>query len=126
MEQLFYLFPASAIRVGETWTIESKQKGDIQFDVVTTYTLQNVRDGIAFIESDGTMTNDKNATVVMGQTVTGNLSGKQEGNYQVDVVSGMLLTSEIHSTVKGTLQIIGREVPVVVKNTTTAKGKKIP
>jgi len=49
---------------------------------------------------------------MMGQVVTTNLVGKQEGEYEMDVNIGMLIKSSINAHVTGTIQIIGKNVEV--------------
>jgi hypothetical protein len=124
MDQLLNLFPDTTLRIGDTWTLSSKQPGEIAFKVTTTYTLKDIDDGIAIIESRGEMANDKGVANVMGQAVTGNLEGRQEGTAEIDIQTGMLLSNTIKAKVEGTLQIVGRDIPVTINNTVKMQGKR--
>lgn len=124
IEQLFKLFPDSTLQIGDTWTIQSKQKGEIDFNVATTYTLKDIDDGIAIIESEGEMSNDKGAANIMDQAVTGDLRGSQHGKFEVDAQTGMMLKNSIKANVKGTLQIMGRDIPVTINNTVNVESKR--
>jgi len=61
----------------------------------------------------------------MGQVVTTNLVGKQEGEYEMDVRTGMLIKSNINAHVTGTIQIMGKDVPVEVTTVTKMIGNKV-
>ena len=117
MEQLFRIFPDSAVHIGDKWQqAPSGQKGELGLKPTNTFTLTDIRDHTAFIESPGTITSDSTATQFMGYNVTTDLKGKQTGEYQVDTKTGMLLSATINVNVEGTLQAMGREIPLTIEN----------
>jgi len=125
IEQLFSMLPESAKNIGDTWTKNTKQKGEIDMTVSSTYKLKGIEEGIATIESEGEMTSDKTETSLMGYPVTSDLKGDQEGEYQVETNTGMVLKNKTSSALKGNLQMMGREIPVTIKTTLTMNGKKM-
>lgn len=125
IEQLFSVLPESAKNVGDTWKKNSKQKGEIDMNVSSTFKLKEIEDGIATIESEGEMTSEKAEASMMGYSVTSDLQGDQEGEYQVETSSGIVLKNNTSSSLKGTLQMMGREIPVTIKTTLTMSGKKV-
>jgi hypothetical protein len=117
MEQLFRIFPDSAVHIGDKWQqAPSSQKGELGLKPTNTFTLTDIHDHTAFIESQGTITSDSTATQFMGYSVTTDLKGKQTGEYQVDTKTGMLLSATINVNVEGTLQAMGREIPLTIEN----------
>jgi hypothetical protein len=125
IEQLFTVLPESAKNVGDTWTKNTKQKGEIDMNVTSNFKLKDIEDGIATIESEGELTSEKGETSMMGYSVTSNMQGDQEGEYQVETNTGMVLKNNTTSTLKGSLQMMGKEIPVSIKITLTMNGKKV-
>ncbi len=118
MGQLFHIFPDSAMHVGDKWQLQSKEKGEMGLNTKNYYTLQSIRGEVATIESEGAITSDS-TTNLMGFDVTTDLKGEQKGEYQVQTRTGMLLNAKISATIEGTLQLMGRSVPVTIKNSVT-------
>lgn len=125
IEQLFSVLPDGAMRIGDTWQKKARQKGEIDMNVTSTFTLKDIEDGIASIESEGEMTSDKGEAHVMGYLVASDLQGDQQGEYEVETNTGMVLKNTTTSKLKGTLQVMGKEIPVTIKTTLTMLGKKI-
>jgi Family of unknown function (DUF6263) len=114
MKDLFSYFPDSAVHIGDKWKINSKQKGEIPFDIVTSYRLREVNDGIASLNVDADMTSEPGSINYQGMDVTADLKGEQEGEYQMDIKTGMLKSCEINSKVKGNMQVMGRDIPITI------------
>lgn len=113
--QAFEMFPDSAVHVGDTWRRDNSSLNDLHYDAVSIYTLASVADGIARIKSASTIGTGKEAKMnLMGYDVTSNLTGEQTGAYEVDEKTGMVLKSQVEASMKGTLQILGKEVPVKI------------
>ena len=93
--------------------------------VVSTFKLKDIKDGIAIIESEGEMSNDKKDATVMGYLVTSDLQGGQQGDYEVEAKTGMVLKNTTTSKLKGTFQMRGKEIPTTIRSTVTMNGKKI-
>ena len=125
MSQLFKIFPDSAVHVGDKWKLNSTQDGELGFNIKSFYTLKHMNDEVAVIASEGEIGGD-NATInVSGNLVKSNLKGTQEGEYRVELKTGMMSEGEINSKVEGTLQMMGKEIPITVKSEVKIKGKKI-
>ncbi|OQP54576.1 hypothetical protein A4H97_21645 [Niastella yeongjuensis] len=125
IDQAFHLFPDSAIEVGDTWKLQSQQKGEVPLNETSKYKLKDVDDGIAYISSEGQIESDKTEAKVMGYPVTGNLQGSQSGEYEVDAKTGMLLKNKVTAKVEGSFLMMGREIPVTIKTEVKMAGKKI-
>ena len=78
------------------------------------FTLTDIRDQTAFIESEGTITSDS-VSKYMGNDVATDLKGEQKGEFQVETRTGMLVSARVTATVKGTLQVMDREIPLTIE-----------
>lgn len=115
MEQLFRIFPDSAVLIGDKWRLNSSQKGELGLKTANSFTLTDIHDQTAFIESEGTITSDS-VTQFMSYTVTTDLKGEQKGKYQLDTKTGMMLSATVNVTVEGTLQVMGRDIPLTIRS----------
>ncbi|HZE85249.1 MAG TPA: DUF6263 family protein [Puia sp.] len=122
MDQLFKIFPDSAVHVGDKWSLNSRQKGEIGINSRTSYTLQEIHNETAVIVSEGELTSDSTATM-MGYNVTTDLKGRQKGEYQMEARSGMLKSATITADIEGTITAAGKEIPVVIKSSVKLKSR---
>jgi hypothetical protein len=125
MKQLLNFFPDSAIHVGDKWKMLSKEDGDIPFTVKNIFKLQSIEDGIATIESTGELLSDSTASSILGYSLSTSLKGEEKGMYELDITTGMLTNSEVYSNISGSLQVLGRDIPISIKITKITKGKKL-
>jgi hypothetical protein len=125
LDQLFQIFPDSAVHLRDTWKLTSKQEGDLNMTVKNVYTLKAINSDIAIIESEGKITGDNAETGLMGHGATViSLQGGQQGEYEMEAKTGMLISSRIKADVKGTIRMMGRQVPVRIKTSVKMNGKK--
>ena len=125
LAQLFRIFPDSAVHVGDNWELESKQGGDFGLNIKTDYILKEIDNGIATIESKASLVSDSSENTFMGSGATAELKGEQRGEYQMDITTGMIVSSNINAELEGTVQAMGREIPVTMKMKAKMKGKKV-
>jgi hypothetical protein len=124
LDQLFKMFPDSAVHVGDKWKIDSRQNGDFNLNIKTFYRLKDIHNGVAYINSESDLESDNTPIAMLGASVIPNLKGTQEGKYEMEAKTGMLLNGAITSEVKGNMQMMGREVPVKIKTKVNIKGEK--
>lgn len=84
-------------------------------NTANSFALTDIHDGTAFIESDGAITSDSLASF-MGSNVTTDLRGQQKGEFRIDIKTGMLVSAKVMLTVKGTLLVMGREIPLTIES----------
>lgn len=125
MEQLFTIFPDSALYVGDRWKLYSKQQGEFGLHVTTFYRLKEINNNMALIESRGEMVSDSTTADLMGNHVIPNLKGELNGEYEMDIKTGMMINSQLNSELKGTISMMGREIPINIENRVKIKGKRI-
>lgn len=125
-DQLFNFFPDSTVHLGDSWKLASKQEGEIDYVVKNVFTLKAINNDIAIIESHGIITTE-NATsnyTGLGNNSIANLSGEQEGEYQMETKTGMLINCRIKANINGTIQVMGREIPIKIKSSVNITGRK--
>jgi hypothetical protein len=127
MDQLFKIFPDSAVHLGDTWKLATKQEGEIGMIIKNIFTLKAINSDIAIIESEGTITSDNSTASIsgLGNNTVSELKGEQEGEYEMEAKTGMLIGCRIKANVKGTIQVMGREIPIKIKSSVKMSGKKI-
>jgi hypothetical protein len=125
MEELFKIFPDSAVHVGDRWKLSSIQKDEISLNVKNTYLLKDIHNGIAIIESEGEISSDNTVGNSMGYSFTADIKEKREGEFEMETTTGMLLNSRISSDIEGEMPVMGRKVPITSRTTITMEGKKV-
>jgi hypothetical protein len=125
MNQLFKMFPDSAVRVGDKWKINSKQEGQLSFNTATTFRLKDITNEIAHLTSESEIESDNSPMDLNGYNVIADFKGTQEGRFEVETKTGMLLNSEAVSEIKGSLKMDQNEFPVSIKIKVKIEGKKL-
>ncbi|OQP44842.1 hypothetical protein A4H97_10810 [Niastella yeongjuensis] len=120
----FKLFPDTAVSVGDTWQMKSSLPAEINTDAVSKFTLDDFSDNLVLVESAAEINTD-NKTSVMGNEVVMNMKGKQEGHFETDIVTGLLINGQSATSIEGNFQVMGKEVPVSIKVTKHISGKKM-
>jgi hypothetical protein len=123
LKDVFSFFPDSAVHMGDKWKIISKEKSEIPFDVVTTYRLTDISDGVAFLAVKAVMTSQAGTISYSGTDVIADLKGEQDGEYQMDIKTGILRQCEVNSEIKGQMQMMGRDIPMTIKSEVSMKQK---
>lgn len=118
MDQLFRIFPDSAVHIGDSWKIESRDSANLSFLVKSIYSLHAIKDGIAEIECQGEISSDSTAAL-QGMAATAELKGQQQGSYSVDTKSGMLIECKVSANIEGSVQVVGRDIPVSISTEVT-------
>jgi len=125
IDRLFKMFPDSAVHMGDKWKMAYKEAGDINFAVKDFFTLKSVEDGKAIVESSGRISTDSSASAIMGYQVNSNLKGTQKVEYEIAIGSGMMENCKVTSAIEGTLNVMGREIPVSINIEIKIKGSEI-
>jgi hypothetical protein len=84
-----------------------------------------MNDEMAVISSEGEIAGDNAEVNLSGNSLKSDLKGTQEGEYRIERKTGMISEGKTNSEIKGSLLMMGREIPVTIKNTVTIKGKRI-
>ncbi len=126
LDQLFKIFPDSVVAIGDEWKLTSKQGGDFPIVVTGMYKLKTINEKIAIIGATGKISSGADQVVVPGGGKASIvLTGEQESEFEMEKETGMLIACRIKTNIEGVLQMMGREIPIKIKTTTTIKGKKL-
>jgi Family of unknown function (DUF6263) len=125
MQELFRLFPDSAVHVGDRWKLSSIQHVDIDLTNNSSFQLKEIVDGTAVIRSDGDITSGQSAGSMNGTPYSSDLKGKQQGELEMEVATGMLLSSSSEAQITGTISSMGREIPVTISISMKVEGRKL-
>ncbi|HEX3025335.1 MAG TPA: DUF6263 family protein [Chitinophagaceae bacterium] len=124
--QMVNLFPDSAVYVGDSWTKSGNPSADIKIDMLTRYTLVALNNNIAEINAVSDIKNaaDK-PTEIMGYNIAVDLKGKDESNFTTDINTGITLKANSNTSIKGTVQMLGRDVPITITTKKEIKTRKL-
>ena len=126
LEHGFKLLPDSTIWEGSKWRNDLLQAGDISFTGEAEYELVSLKKDVATIKESSSMINDKNSKVaIAGLQVASALEGSQDGRYEIDINTGLLVNGKSQAIVEGLIQVMGQEIPVRVRTTKTVALKKL-
>lgn len=125
MNQLFKIFPDSAVRVGDKWKINLKREGQLPVDTKTSFKLTDITNEIAFVTSTSEIASDNTPINLNGYDVVASLKGTQEAKYEIETKTGMLVNSETESEIKGSLRMQGKEIPIKIIVKAVIKGEKL-
>ena len=124
IDQLFRIFPDSAVHIGDRWKIETRDSANFSFLVKNIYSLHAIKDGVADIECQGEISSDSTAAALQGMAPTAELKGQQQGSYSVDTKSCMLIECKVSANIEGSVQVIGRDIPISISTEVTITGRK--
>jgi hypothetical protein len=125
MEQMFHVFPDSAVHVGDRWKLSSAQHEQIDLINKTSSQLKEIVDGTAVIHSEGEITSDNAAGTLNGTPYAADLKGKEESDAAMETTTGMLLSSTSESEITGTISSMGRDIPVTITISTKLEGHRV-
>ena len=113
-ESSYHIFPDKPVKVGDSWSQQSSMESMFPMDIKTGYTLQAVKDGIAKISANGDFTMKKDDYEANGMKMKVDFTGTYSGTYDMDIKTGINKKGTILMPMKGTMEIMGMEVPVTV------------
>lgn len=123
IDDIFRIFPDSAVHIGNKWKIYSHQPGEIPMNVTSYYTLEDIDDNLASINLHGKIDTDSSINSLNQSSAT--LSGTQEGDYKIDISSGMMMNGTVSAHLEGSVQTTGKEIPVSISIKVKIEGKKL-
>jgi hypothetical protein len=125
MEQMFNIFPDSAVHVGDRWKLSSTQHEQINMVNKASCQLKEIVDGTAVIHSVGEISSDSSSGSLNGTPYTADLKGKEESDAAMETTTGMLLHSTSESEITGTISSMGRDIPVTITISMKLEGHRV-
>ncbi|MBK7098716.1 MAG: hypothetical protein IPH58_10605 [Sphingobacteriales bacterium] len=125
-EQSFKWYPEKEVKVGDSWTTVTTISSPYELKSNNNYTLKKVDNSIGFLTVKSDVTTDGSKKMESnGMEMEINLTGKNEGEMQVDMKSGMPVSSNIVQNLSGKMEIMGQEVPISISNTIKTNTTKL-
>ena len=125
LEQLFKIFPDSSVHLRDSWKLNNNSGSDFGLNAKSIFTLKAINSDVAVIGVEGEITSDNSTGSAMGYSgATVTLKGNQEGEYEVETKTGMLMSCNVTVKVDGAVQVMGQEIPVTIKTTVKISGRK--
>lgn len=119
---MFNMYPKKPVKVGESWTGETKVKmANMDMKVDTKYKLLSVKNNLAEIDINGIIS----ATgVIMKQTpgMKMDMSGSQKGTITIRMDNGYLHTGSYKMDMKAEMEMMGQKIPITINGDYTMKG----
>jgi len=101
---------------GSTWTVKVKDKAmEIPVELETIFRLDSWDDAYANFSSSASIDIDN----VVSSQIAGakvQLKGRQNGEYKINLSSGLVSVSIIKTNAKGSVQMLGKTIPVSIEN----------
>ncbi len=119
------LFPSHSIQPGDDWTKETTETTPFPIKGTTHYQLDDVDDNMAKITASSELVSSSGKTQIMGAEAMANLKGKSKSNYKLNTVTGIVVNEKATSNLEGTMQVMGREVPIEVSVEKMVEVKKL-
>ena len=124
LQQIFKLVPDSVVYPGDSWSITQHPEG-MKMDFTQIFTLADVTDNMASVDGDASINSaDDNHIVFMGQEFPAEIEGKEESHYKVALQTGMLMSGHSILSMKGKLEVMGKEVPIKIEAEKKVEGRR--
>lgn len=123
IRQLFKIFPDSMVHLRDTWKLTSQQEGDVSVLVKSTFTLKAINNDVAIISVAGNITSNTEESENVNMRT--DLKGEQEGEFQMETKTGMLISCNMKAVMNGTIKVMGRDIPVMIKTKLKMNGHRL-
>lgn len=124
-----YLFPAKPVKAGDQWTTElsGPLAGMMHSEVQNNFTLKEIEGDLAILDltSNLQLSELENIANPMLQGAKIDFDGTQTGTIEVDLKTGLAVSSTLEQAIKGNISIMGMDIPSEIKITTTTTGEKL-
>ncbi len=121
---MFQLYPDKPVKVGDTWQRETELTiAGMTMMMQMEYKLVNVKNGIASINMDGKL-KGKGKMSQQGIDMEMEIKGGQKGNINIGLEDGYQRDSKFTMDMSGTIDVIGKKVPMTMKSDYEMKGSK--
>ena len=105
--------------------MSSAEKGDIKINIKNVFTFKEIDNNIAIITSEGTVKSDSSGSTFMSfNSVNTDLTGKQKGEFEVEMTTGMLRSFKQQTFIVGNIEALGRVIPLKISTKIQIEGLK--
>ncbi len=124
MESSFKIYPDRAVKIGDSWTVDTKMQMGMPIETITQYTLKEVKYGIATLGVKGTLLSKGNFEV-MGNKMETDLQGTNSGETSLDMKTGIVLNSHLRVELYGKMKSMGQDIDFEMQGINKIVGKEI-
>ena len=124
MESSFKIYPDRAVKIGDSWTVDTKMQMSMPIETITQYTLKDVKDNIAILSVKGTLVSKGNFEV-MGSKMETDLSGTNSGETSLDIKTGIVLNSHLRVELYGKMKSMGKDIDFEMQGINKIVGKEV-
>jgi predicted secreted protein len=124
MESSFKIYPDRAVKIGDSWTVDTKMQMSMPIETITQYTLKEVKDGIAVLSVKGTLVSKGNFEA-MGNKMETDLKGTNSGETSLDIKTGIVLNSHLRVELYGKMKSMGQDIDFEMQGINKIVGKEI-
>lgn len=124
LESSMRIYPDKAVKVGDSWVVNSKMKITMPIESTTTYTLKEIKDGVAILDIKATLIS-KGDFDSMGNKMQTDLKGMNIGDAQIDLKTGMILSSHTRIELYGKMKAIDQDIDFDMEGINKISGKAV-
>jgi hypothetical protein len=131
IEQTTWFYPEKPIGIGDSWKSYNDVKAAFPMTTSSTYTLKSLQNGQAQIELVSDLKSDTSSPISVGQLeMRYDIDGSQDGAMNVDIASGLPLSSTVNLSYDGYIHVSGvgddppRSWPISATGTVTITFQK--
>ncbi|MBB6236622.1 hypothetical protein HDC90_001234 [Pedobacter sp. AK013] len=124
MESSFKIYPEKLIKIGDSWTVDTKMQMSMPIETITQYTLKEVKDGVAILSVKGSLISKGNFEVMSNHMET-DLKGTNSGEIAVDLKTGIVLNSHLRVELYGKMKSMGQDIDFEMQGINKIVGKEI-
>ncbi|MFW0714902.1 DUF6263 family protein [Pedobacter sp. N23S346] len=123
MESSLKIYPDKPVKIGDSWTVDTKMQLTMPVETITKYTLKEVKDNIAFLNINGTLLS-KGSFQSMGNKIDTDLTGTNVGDAELDIKTGLILKSHLRMELSGKMQTGGQNIDFELQGINKIIGKE--
>ncbi|QDW27560.1 hypothetical protein FFJ24_023075 [Pedobacter sp. KBS0701] len=124
MESSFKIYPERAVKIGDSWTVDTKLQMSMPIETITAYTLKEVKDGIAILSVKGSLIS-KGSFETMGNKMETDLKGTNSGETSIDIKTGIVLNSHLRIELYGKMKSMGQDIDFEMQGINKIVGKEV-
>ncbi len=122
MQSASIQYPDVLIAEGDTWGKEIGSMANVPIGIDVTYTVDHIDAEKVVLKFDGKITTDKSKAMDLGIIqMEMDLKGDYSGTTEIDRKTGLVLKSDIDQDMKGSMGVMGMNVPMSINQNITVE-----
>lgn len=126
MQQAFYIYPQKPVKPGDTWTNSYAMSLQVmKMKTENNFKLVSVNNGVAHVEMNSTISTAPGTGGPEMKDVKMELNGTQTGSMDIDINTGMLISSKLKQQITGNIETQGMKMPMSISTDVNVAGTKV-